>query len=81
MTIDHLNEMVAPRCPSVGSFGFEFKVAPSAKGTLVLSNVYLIAALASLPVDDPDYTRVMNYLWDLLDRRGELKSIEAKWLD
>ena len=34
-----------------------------------------------LPVDDPDYTRVMNYLWDLLDRRGELKSIEAKWLD
>lgn len=34
-----------------------------------------------LPVDDPDYTRVKNYLWDLLDRRGELKSIEAKWLD
>ena len=34
-----------------------------------------------LPVDDHDYTRVMNYLWDLLDRRGELKSIEAKWLD
>ena len=33
-----------------------------------------------LPVDDPDYTRVMNYLWDLLDRRGELKSIEQSGL-
>ena len=34
-----------------------------------------------MPTDDADYTRVMNYLWDLLDRRGELKSIEAKWLN
>ncbi len=34
-----------------------------------------------LPTDDSDYARVMNYLWDLLDRRGELKAIEAKWLD
>ena len=34
-----------------------------------------------MPTDDADYTRVMNYLWDLLDRRGELKAIEAKWLD
>ena len=34
-----------------------------------------------IPTDDADYTRVMNYLWDLLDRRGELKSLEAKWID
>ena len=34
-----------------------------------------------MPTDDADYTRVMNYLWDLLDRRGELKSIETKWLN
>ena len=34
-----------------------------------------------MPTDDADYTRVMNYLWDLLDRRGELERIEDKWLD
>ena len=34
-----------------------------------------------MPTDDADFTRVMNYLWDLLDRRGELKTFEAKWID
>ena len=34
-----------------------------------------------MPTDDADFTRVMNYLWDLLDRRGELKTLEAKWID
>lgn len=34
-----------------------------------------------LPVDDADYTRAMNYAWDLLDRRGELERLEDKWID
>lgn len=33
-----------------------------------------------MPTDDADYTRVMNYLWDLLARRGELAKIEKKWM-
>lgn len=34
-----------------------------------------------MPTDDADYTRAMNYAWDLLERRGELKKIEAKWME
>jgi cyclohexadienyl dehydratase len=33
-----------------------------------------------LPADDADYLRVMNFVWDLLDKRGTLKAIDAKWL-
>ena len=33
-----------------------------------------------LPADDADYLRVMNFVWDLLDKRGALKAIDAKWL-
>lgn len=34
-----------------------------------------------LPTDDADYLRSMQFLWRMLEIRGELKSIEAKWLD
>lgn len=34
-----------------------------------------------LPTDDADYARAMNYAWDLLDRRGELKQLQVKWID
>lgn len=30
--------------------------------------------------DDPDYTRVMNFIWSLLDLRGELGKSADKWL-
>ena len=33
-----------------------------------------------MPTDDADYLRVMNFAWDLLDKRGTLKAIDAKWL-
>lgn len=31
------------------------------------------------PTDDADYTRVMNYLWNLMDLRGELKALNDKY--
>ena len=33
-----------------------------------------------LPADDADYTRVMGFTWDLLDKRGALKQVSDKWL-
>ncbi|MBS0451096.1 MAG: transporter substrate-binding domain-containing protein [Proteobacteria bacterium] len=33
-----------------------------------------------LPADDADYTRVMGFTWDLLDKRGTLKQAADKWL-
>ncbi|KAF1023087.1 MAG: Cyclohexadienyl dehydratase [Paracidovorax wautersii] len=33
-----------------------------------------------LPVDDADYTRVMNYAWDLIDKRGGLQEAATRWL-
>lgn len=33
-----------------------------------------------LPADDADYTRVMGFVWDLLDKRGGLKQAADKWL-
>lgn len=30
--------------------------------------------------DDPDFTRVMNFIWSLFDMRGELDKCAAKWL-
>jgi cyclohexadienyl dehydratase len=30
--------------------------------------------------DDPDYVRVMKFVWDELQLRGELKTVEDKWL-
>ena len=33
-----------------------------------------------LPKDDADYVRVMLFVWDLLDKRGELQTINDKWL-
>ncbi|MDL2313999.1 transporter substrate-binding domain-containing protein [Desulfovibrio sp. OttesenSCG-928-C14] len=34
-----------------------------------------------LQKDDRDFVRVMNYLWDLLERRGKLAEAKAKWLE
>ena len=34
-----------------------------------------------LPTDDADFVRAMNYAWDLLDRRGELKQLQVKRID
>ncbi len=33
-----------------------------------------------LPAEDADYLRVMNFVWDVLDKRGALKAIDDKWL-
>ena len=33
-----------------------------------------------LQKDDPDFVRVMNYLWNLMDLRGELRQLDAKWI-
>ena len=33
-----------------------------------------------LQKDDPDYVRVMNYMWNLVELRGTLESINTKWL-
>lgn len=33
-----------------------------------------------LPKDDADYVRVMSFVWDQLDKRGELQSTANKWL-
>lgn len=33
-----------------------------------------------MPADDADYTRVMGFVWDLLDKRGALKQVSDKWL-
>ncbi|RZI65508.1 MAG: transporter substrate-binding domain-containing protein [Variovorax sp.] len=33
-----------------------------------------------MPADDADYTRVMSFVWDLLDSRGGLKQAADKWL-
>lgn len=33
-----------------------------------------------LPADDADYTRVMGFVWGLLDQRGTLKQASDKWL-
>lgn len=33
-----------------------------------------------MPADDTDYTRVMGFVWDLLDSRGGLKQAADKWL-
>jgi len=52
-----------------------------------LSAAYLDAPLTPtnwlgfmLPADDADYTRVMGFVWDLLDKRGTLKQASDKWL-
>ncbi len=34
-----------------------------------------------MPTDDADYTRAMNFAWDLLTRRGELAKIEKQWMN
>ena len=34
-----------------------------------------------MPTDDADYTRVMGFVWDLLDKRGTLKQAADKWLN
>jgi cyclohexadienyl dehydratase len=33
-----------------------------------------------LPLGDPDFIRVMNFVWTLLDMRGELDKCAEKWL-
>ena len=33
-----------------------------------------------LPADDADYTRVMGFVWDVLDKRGDLAQVSGKWL-
>ena len=33
-----------------------------------------------LPADDADYSRVMGFVWGLLDNRGALKQVSDKWL-
>ncbi|CAM4304996.1 transporter substrate-binding domain-containing protein [Kerstersia similis] len=33
-----------------------------------------------LPADDPDYVRVMEFAWDLMDKRGGLKQASDHWL-
>ena len=33
-----------------------------------------------MPADDPDYTRIMQFSWDLLERRGALKQAADRWL-
>jgi cyclohexadienyl dehydratase len=33
-----------------------------------------------IPTDDSDYTRVMNFIWNLLELRGELDKSAEKWL-
>ena len=33
-----------------------------------------------LQKDDPDYVRLMNFVWDLLGRRGELGKSADAWL-
>lgn len=33
-----------------------------------------------MPTNDADFTRVMNYIWNLLELRGELQNSENKWL-
>ncbi len=33
-----------------------------------------------LPADDTDYSRVMGFVWELLDERGELSTAAGKWL-
>ncbi|MDO5531476.1 transporter substrate-binding domain-containing protein [Sutterella sp.] len=34
-----------------------------------------------MPTDDADFTRTMGYLWHLMEIRGELSRIEAKWFE
>lgn len=34
-----------------------------------------------LPADDPDYLRVMEFVWDLLDERDVLDDAEERWLE
>ena len=33
-----------------------------------------------IPIDDADYSRVMGFVWELLDSRGVLKQTSDKWL-
>lgn len=33
-----------------------------------------------MPADDPDFVRVMNFVWDLLDERDVLDEAEDRWL-
>ena len=33
-----------------------------------------------LPVDDADYVRVMEFAWDVIDKRGGVKEAVARWL-
>lgn len=33
-----------------------------------------------MPTDDEDFIRVMNYTWNLMELRGELKALEKKYL-
>lgn len=34
-----------------------------------------------LPADDPDYIRVMQFVWDLMDERDVLEEAEERWLE
>jgi cyclohexadienyl dehydratase len=33
-----------------------------------------------IPVDDADYSRVMGFVWALMESRGMLKQTSDKWL-
>ncbi|NSL62400.1 cyclohexadienyl dehydratase, partial [Bacillus cereus] len=33
-----------------------------------------------LPKDDADYSRVMEFVWGLMDARGQLKQAADQWL-
>jgi len=33
-----------------------------------------------LPASDDDYLRVMQFIWDLMDKRGDLQQAAANWL-
>lgn len=34
-----------------------------------------------IPANDTDYTRVMNFVWNEAERRGDLKVLSRKWLE
>ena len=33
-----------------------------------------------IPLDDPDFSRLLKFVWDMLQRRGELAQCAEKWL-
>jgi cyclohexadienyl dehydratase len=33
-----------------------------------------------VPTDDADYTRVMGFVWNLIDSRGAIQQAATKWL-